>query len=84
MARPVPSKGMALVQIGYDKFVLPMRDAASIMAALENAEPYDTDGYGEDKLIYIGGRRTPRFEVEMLSEPDYLQGKFAGPKPNQD
>lgn len=81
MARPAPAKNMALVQIGYDKFVLPMRDAAAIMAALENAEPYETEGYGDERLIYIGGRTQPRFEFEVLPEPVYLQGKFAGVKP---
>ena len=76
--RPSPAKSMAVIQIGWHEYVLPVKDAAAIMAALESAERYDTKGYGDDKLHFIGGE-APRVRLELIDEATYLQGKFAGP-----
>ena len=69
---------MAVIQLGWQEYVLPVKDAAAIMAALELAERYDTKGYGDDKLHFIGGE-APNIRMQLLDEAAYLQGKFAGP-----
>jgi len=78
MARPTPAKSMAVITIGWGEYVVPMKDAAQIMQALECAEKYESRGYGSEKMHYIGGEG-PKVRFEVISESDYLQGKFAGP-----
>jgi len=78
MARPTPAKSMAVIKLGWNEYVLPIKDASSILSALESAEKYESRGYGEDKLHFIGGSG-PDVKIELLAEADYLQGKFAGP-----
>jgi hypothetical protein len=76
--KPLPAKSMAVIQLGWQEYVLPVKDAAAIMAALESAERYDTKGYGDEKLHFIGGE-APNVGMKLLDESAYLQGKFAGP-----
>ena len=76
--KPSPAKSMAVIHIGYREYVLPVKDAAAIVAALELAERYEKKGYGAEAMHYIGGE-APDIRVEMLDEAAYLQGKFAGP-----
>ena len=78
MARTTPAKSMAVIHLGWHEYVLPVKDAAAIIAALESAERYDTKGYGDEKMHYIGGE-APSVRFELLDEATYLQGKFAGP-----
>jgi hypothetical protein len=77
--KPMPAKAMGVITIGWNQYVLPVKDAAQIMQALESAELYEAEGYGDDKMHFIGGEG-PNIKFELLSEPHYLQGKFAGPK----
>jgi len=69
---------MAVIHLGWQEYVLPVKDAAAIMAALESAERYDTKGFGDEKLHYVGGE-APNIRMQLLDEASYLQGKFAGP-----
>jgi hypothetical protein len=78
MARTTPAKSMAVIHLGWHEYVLPVKDAAAIIAALESAELYDTKGYGDEKMHYIGGE-APNVRFTLLDEATYLQGKFAGP-----
>ena len=80
MARTTPAKSMAILHLGYREYVLPVKDAAAIIAALESAERYESrGGYGgEEQMHYIGGE-APNVRFTLLDEAAYLQGKFAGP-----
>lgn len=69
---------MAVLKLGWNEYVLPIKDASAILSSLEAAEKYETRGYGNDKMHYIGGAG-PDVKIELLAEADYLQGKFAGP-----
>ena len=77
MARPTPAKAMAIIKLGWHEYVLPVKDAAAILSSLESAEKYESKGFGDDKMHYIGGEG-PRVEFTLLDESAYLQGKFAG------
>ena len=78
MARPTPAKAMAVIKLGWNEYVVPVRDAAAILSSLESAEKYESRGYGDEKMHYIGGAG-PNVEFTLLDESAYLQGKFAGP-----
>lgn len=70
---------MAVVSFGWHKYVMPVKDATAIINALTFAEGYESTGYGDEKMHYIGGE-APDVSVTVLSEAHYLQGKFAGVK----
>ena len=78
MAKPTPAKAMAVIKLGWNEYVVPVKDAAAILSALESAEKYESKGYGDEKMHYIGGEG-PRVEFTLIDESAYLQGKFAGP-----
>jgi hypothetical protein len=70
----------AVIRIGYDSYVLPIADATAIVSALGSAEKIESDGYGDERLYYIGGGQPIDLHLELLPEHSYLQGKFAGVK----
>jgi hypothetical protein len=70
----------AVIRIGYDSYVLPVSNAAAVVEALATAEKIESDGYGDERMYYIGGGDAISLHLELLPEHSYLQGKFAGPK----
>jgi len=88
-AKITTAKNMAKIKIGWNKYVVSMKDAAAIMAALENAERFVEDYIPSSERgpddpshrYYIGGDLELQFDVELLPEEIYLIGKYAGPKP---
>jgi len=72
--KATPAQNMAVLRLGWKDYVLPVSDATAVIYALANAE-----GYGEERMHYIGGS-APEVTITLLSEADYLQGKFAGVK----
>ena len=78
MPKPIPAKSMAILVLGFNEYVLPVKDAAAILSALESAEKYESRGYGEEQMHYIGGD-APNVHMKLIPESAYLQGKFAGP-----
>ena len=81
---PVPATRFAVIRIGYDSYVLPVKDAAQVVDALAKAEQIDSDGYGDERMYYIGGGQSINLNLELLPEHSYLQGKLAGPKATYD
>jgi len=77
--KATPAQNMAVLRLGWKDYVLPVSDATAVIYALANAEGYETEGYGEERMHYIGGS-APEVTITLLSEADYLQGKFAGVK----
>ena len=78
--KPVPPTAMAVIKLGYEEFVLPIKDAAQIVASLASAERIESTGWGDDKLYFIGGCKAIDLDLCILPEGAYLQGKYAGPK----
>lgn len=70
----------AVIRLGYDSYVLPLDDATALVAALGKAERIESDGYGDERMYYVGGGEAINLQLELLPEHQYLQGKFAGPK----
>jgi hypothetical protein len=68
------------------KVVVTIDEGAALLKALEHAETYDSEGYGDDSKHYIGN--TPRdpiaVQLSVLTESAYLIGKLAGPKPKEE
>jgi len=77
---PVPATRFAVIRIGYDSYVLPVKDAAQVVEALARAENIEHEGYGDERLYYIGGGKSIDLQLELLPEHSYLQGKLAGSK----
>ena len=76
---------MALIDMsGYDqRVVVTMDEAIALVKALEHAEAYESEGYGDSKVHYIGtaSKEPLDLKVTILAESAYLSGKFAGPRP---
>lgn len=70
----------AVISIGYTSYVLPVSDATAVVSALASAELIERDGYGDERIYYIGGGDSIDLNLTLLPEHAYLQGKFAGPK----
>ena len=68
------------------KVVVTIDEAAALLKALEHAETYESEGYGDDSKHFIGN--TPRdpiaLQLSVLTESAYLIGKLAGPKPKEE
>ena len=82
MATKKPDVAMrhAVIRLGYDSYVLPLDDATALVGALGKAERIESDGYGDERMYYVGGGQPINLQLELLPEHSYLQGKFAGPK----
>lgn len=74
----------AVIRLGYDSYVLPLDDATALVGALGKAERIESDGYGDERMYFIGGGQPIELHLELLPEHSYLQGKFAGPKATYD
>jgi hypothetical protein len=69
------------INIGNDAYAMTKEDGDALMELLRKAEFYQTTGWGDAKMHYIGGPRSPEVTQGILSEMLYLRGKLAGPKP---
>jgi len=68
------------------KVVVTIDEGAALLKALEHAETYESEGYGDDSKHFIGNTlRDPiALQLHMLTESAYLIGKLAGPKPKEE
>ena len=70
----------AVLNMAYDKLIVPMEDAKLFMDALSRAEKLEQQYTDEGMMYYVGG--TPHLpSIEFISDEDYAVGKAAGPKP---
>jgi hypothetical protein len=82
--KPVVASRYAVIRIGYDSYVLPVKNAAAVVEALAEAELIEHEGYGDERMYFIGGGQSIDLHLELLPEHQYLQGKFAGTKATYD
>ena len=69
------------ITVESDTFVLSKADADALMDILRRAELYQTAGWGDARMHYIGGYRTPDVQQGIISKEMVLRGRLAGPKP---
>lgn len=73
----------ALVEIGYDKYVMPFEDAVVLLRTMENMERLEADyisGQGQVYYIKTDGRPMGA-ALQCLSDDDYAVIKMRGAKP---
>lgn len=71
---------MAILRVGYDSYVLPVRDAVTISEMLANAERYD-DKYksGEGTTHHIWSAEDKEFgTIRLITHAFYQGAKLAG------
>lgn len=79
------SEPMAIVEIGYTKYVLPITKATQLLQLLAEAEVYETkwrksDEGGQTKHIYPN---EAKLRLELMSATEYRMAQMAG-KPDND
>ena len=73
------SNTMAILRIGYDSYVLPVKDAVAISEMLANAERYD-DKYnsGRGTTHHIWTEDKEFGSIRLISHAFYQGAKLAG------
>jgi hypothetical protein len=79
---------MALVQLGYDKYVFPVATAAKIIELLSEGEYYETEWVPKEKNDGINSRtdhfidrnRPPKTTMELMNGHTYVEAALRGPK----
>lgn len=73
------ANNMAILRIGYDSYVLPVRDAVTISEMLANAERYDDKYKGGNTTHHIWTNDDKEFGTIRLITTAFYQGaKLAG------
>lgn len=73
----------AVIEIGYNKYVLDLRDAVDIIESLGKAEKYETKWSKEGTSHYIYPLSDSLGSLTLLSDDLYRMAKLAG-KPSSD
>lgn len=73
----------AVIDIGYNKYVLDLRDAVNVLEVLGKAEKYETKWSKEGTSHYIYPQSDSLGTLTLLSDDLYRMAKLAG-KPSND
>ena len=82
---------MMIITIGYQEYVLPTKDAVTVLEILTNAEKYETKYIGKDDKNNTTGEAYHTYHVyendgvfsaKVIPNDKYRMAKLAG-KPNQ-
>jgi hypothetical protein len=74
------TKNLAVIKIGYRKYVMELPDACKVMEALRGVEEVETKNVKDDKgnyqsILYLVGAPNP-IEIHSLTESEYLKLKL--------
>lgn len=73
----------ALIELGYDKYIMPFEDAVVLIRTLENVERIESEyisGQGQVYYIKTDGRPM-NATLQCISDDEYAVIKMRGPKP---
>ena len=76
----------ALVELGYNKYVMPFEDAVVLLRTLENVEQLESEYIsGQGQVYYIKDNVGLPLEaaVHCMTDDEYAVLKMRGPKPNK-
>jgi len=73
----------AVIDIGYNKYVLDLKDAVTVLEMLGKAEKYQTNWSkeGNTSLHYIYSQEESMGSLSLLGEGLYRMAKLAGKPP---
>lgn len=75
----------ALVEIGYEKYVMPFDDAVVLIRTLENMERVESTYIsGQGTVLYIKLDGTPPISLTCMTDEQYAVMKMRGPKPQKE
>lgn len=73
-----------IVNVGYQHYIMPTKDALELARILNSAERYQTKGYGEDKSYFIWSDGKPVINgFEFITNDIYRMAKMAGQPPKE-
>lgn len=73
-----------IVNVGYQQYIMPTKDALELTRILNSAERYQAKGYGEDKSYYIWSDNKPVIDrFEFITNDIYRMAKMAGQPPKE-
>ena len=68
-----------VINVGYQHYIMPTKDALELARILNNAEHYATKGYGDDKSYFIWSSGKPVINgFEFITDDIYRMAKLAG------
>lgn len=74
----------AIVRVGYTDYIMPTKDALELARIMNNAERYETKGYGEDRCYYVWSDNRPAIVgFEFITNDIYRMAKMAGQPPKE-
>lgn len=73
-----------IINVGYQHYIMSTEDALTVARILNNAEKYQTKGYGEDRAYYVWqDDKIVVSQLELITDTIYRVAKLAGQPPKE-